>query len=338
MFTNKELISVALCTYNGEQFLSEQLESLKCQTKLPDELVVCDDGSTDNTIALIEKFAQNAPFRVRILVNKNNLGVTENFEKALTECKGELLFLCDQDDIWEPEKIALMSTFLGQNPSVNVAFSDAFLVNERGISLQKQLWDVVRLYPSQLEQWRKGESIELMLIGNRVAGCTMALRRSFLQKIVPFPTDVPDFLHDTWIAFVASILGQIQFISTPLVNYRQHPSQQVGTRPKNLTALTLGERLNRPHKEKLAPFQKQQQELAKLYQHLQKVVPKDNKNLQLVAEKLHFLTVRASLPNNRLFRIAPAIREWAKGNYHRFADQDTTATGVFLTALGDVLE
>lgn len=338
MSTNKVLISVALCTYNGEQFLSEQLESLKCQTKLPDELIVCDDGSTDSTVALVEKFSQNAPFKVRVFINQQTLGVTKNFQKALTYCEGEYLFLCDQDDIWQAEKIAQMTAFLEQNPLVNVAFSDAFLVNEKAISLQERLWDIVRLYPPQLAQWRKGKSIELMLIGNRVAGCTMTLRRSFLQKIAPFPTDVPNFLHDTWIAFVASILNQIQFVSTPLVKYRQHPSQQVGTRPKNLTALTLRERLNRPHEEKLAPFQKQQQELSRLYQHLQRVVPNDNKNLKLVAEKLHFLTVRANLPNNRLFRITPTFREWIKGNYHRFADQDTTATGVFLTALGDVLE
>lgn len=87
MSTNKVLISVALCTYNGEQFLSEQLESLKCQTKLPDELIVCDDGSTDSTVALVEKFSQNAPFKVRVFINQQTLGVTKNFEKALTYCE-----------------------------------------------------------------------------------------------------------------------------------------------------------------------------------------------------------------------------------------------------------
>ncbi len=338
MSTNKALISVALCTYNGEQFLSEQLESLQHQTQLPDELVVCDDGSTDNTISLVEKFAKSAPFKVRILVNKNNLGVTRNFEKALSNCEGEFLFLCDQDDIWEPEKIATMTDFLEKNPSVSVVFSDAFLVNEQATLLQQRLWDVVRLYPAQLDQWSRGESIRLMLIGNRVAGCTMAVRRSFLRKILPFPTDIPDFLHDTWIAFVASVLNQIQFLAIPLVKYRQHPLQQVGTRPKNLIALTLRERLSRPHEEKLAPFQKQGEELSKLYGHLQTVIPAGNTNLNLVAEKLHFLSMRASLPNNRLLRMSPIIKEWLKGNYHRFADQDTTDTGIFLTALGDVLE
>jgi len=336
--SKETLISIALCTYNGERFLWEQLESLAGQTRLPDELIVVDDGSTDGTLALLKKFAENAPFTVHISVNNNNLGVTKNFEKALSHCEGEFLFLCDQDDIWEPEKIAQMTAFLDQRPSINVVFSDAFLVDEKGASLQKQLWNVIRLYPSQLEQWSKGESISLMLIGNRVAGCTMALRRSFLQNILPFPTDISDFLHDTWIAFVASIMGQIQFISAPLVKYRQHAAQQIGTRSKNLTALTLRQRLNRPHEEKLAPFQKQHRELNRLYQHLQRVIPKDNNNLKIVAEKVHFLSVRASLPNNRLLRIRPIVKQWLKGNYHRFSDQYTTSTGIFLTALGDVLE
>jgi glycosyltransferase involved in cell wall biosynthesis len=336
--SKETLISIALCTYNGERFLWEQLESLAGQTKRPDELIVIDDGSTDGTLSLLEKFAQTAPFKVLISVNTTTLGVTKNFEKALTQCEGDFLFLCDQDDIWDVDKIAQMVSFLEQNPSVNVVFSDAFLVNENAVSLQQRLWESVRLYASQLEQWKKGESIGLMLVGNRVAGCTMAIRRSFLQKILPFPTDIPDFLHDTWIAFVASMVDQIRFISTPLVNYRQHSAQQVGTRPKNLTALTLHQRLSRPHEEKLVPFQKQHLELNKLYQHLQRVVPKENKNLKIVAEKIHFLSVRASLPNNRLLRISPIVKQWFKGNYHRFADQDTTSTGIFLTALGDVLE
>lgn len=338
MPNHKTLISVALCTYNGEQFLMEQLESLKKQTQLPDEVVVCDDGSTDHTVALVQQFAQEAPFKVRIFVNEKTLGVTKNFEKALALCEGDFLFLCDQDDIWETNKIAQMTAFLTQNPSVNVVFSDALLINENGVSLQQRLWEVVRLGTPQLTQWQNGKSIYLMLIGNRVAGCTMAVRRSFLQAILPFPTDIPAFLHDTWIAFVASVLDQIRFIPEPLVQYRQHPLQQVGTRPKNLTALTWRARLARPHQDKLRPFQYQEQSLKTLLHHLLKLVPSSNPNAQIVAEKLHFLTIRAHLPNNRLLRIMPALQEWSKGSYRRFADQDTTNTGILLALLGDVLE
>lgn len=338
MQSHKTLISIALCTYNGEQFLLEQLESLLNQTKLPDELVVCDDGSTDGTVAIIQEFAKIAPFKVRIFINETTLGVTKNFEKALTLCKGDLLFLCDQDDIWEANKLAEVIAFLEKNSDLSVAFSDALLVDERGIYLQKRLWEIVQLGEIQLNTWRSGKSIELMLIGNRVAGCTMAIRRSFLQTITPFPTDIPDFLHDTWIAFVASLLNQIQFIELPLVKYRQHPMQQIGTRQKELPILTLRQRLKRSHESKLTPLKQQYEALLLLYTYLQKIIPADNKNLKVIAEKVYFLSVRASLPHNRLLRIGPIFKQWRKGNYPRFADQDTTKIGICMTALGDILE
>lgn len=338
MPTNKSRISIALCTYNGDRFLGEQLQSLARQTLLPDELVVCDDHSSDHTIDLVNKFAQTAPFNVRILVNEKQLGVTKNFEKALTACEGDILFLCDQDDIWEPEKIAYMTQFLELNPSLDVVFSDAALVNESGQQLPNGFWQIVRLHSAQLEQWQKGESIKVMLIGNRVAGCTMALRKSFLHQLVPFPDDIPEFLHDTWIAFVASILDRIRYIPERLVNYRQHAAQQVGTQPKNLTPLSLKQRLVRPHHLKLVPYRQRQRELLTLYKHLQRVIPNEHKNLKIVEEKLRFLTVRANLPDNRMLRLIPVFKEWIRGNYHYFADQDTSARGIFMTALGDVLE
>ncbi|MFN8345557.1 MAG: glycosyltransferase family 2 protein [Spirosomataceae bacterium] len=336
--SEKVLISVALCTYNGERFLGEQLESLARQSRLPDELVVVDDGSTDGTVAVLENFARTSPFPVRIQLNQSTLGVTKNFEKALTQCLGELLFLCDQDDLWETEKIARMAAFLQQTPQVNVVFSDAFLVDEKAAFLPHRLWDAVQLQPAQLEQWRQGKSIKLMLLGNRVAGCTMALRKSFLDQLPPFPTDIPEFLHDTWIALVASVLNEIQFIDLPLVKYRQHPAQQVGTQRERPQALTLRKRLSRPHREKLAPLQKTHAELSKLYGYLQRIVPTDNENMRLIAEKICFLSMRSTLPDNRLLRLPPILKEWRKGNYYRFAEQNTTAKGVFLTALGDFLE
>jgi len=96
--------SVALCTYNGERFLSQQLASLAAQTVLPDELVVCDDASTDASMRVVEDFAKNAPFSVRIFRNPNNLGYVKNFEQAIGLCSKEIIFLCDQDDDWEKKK------------------------------------------------------------------------------------------------------------------------------------------------------------------------------------------------------------------------------------------
>src|SRR5947208_14214106 len=103
----KRSISVAMCTYNGERFLKEQLESLAAQTRQPDELVVCDDRSTDSTPHIVEAFARAAPFPVRLEVNDRCLGSTKNFEHAILRCTGALIALSDQDDVWHPEKLAL---------------------------------------------------------------------------------------------------------------------------------------------------------------------------------------------------------------------------------------
>src|SRR4051794_15860948 len=101
------MFSVAMCTYNGARFIGAQLASVAAQTRTPDELIVCDDRSTDETVAIVQKFADSAPFRVRLHVNEENLGSTKNFERAVSLCEGDLIALCDQDDVWLPEARAL---------------------------------------------------------------------------------------------------------------------------------------------------------------------------------------------------------------------------------------
>src|SRR5262249_18454629 len=99
-------LSVALCTYHGASYVDAQVASLTRQTRLPDELIVCDDLSTDDTVSILERFARAAPFPVRIHVNEQTLRSTKNFEQAISLCSGDVIFLCDQDDVWEPEKLA----------------------------------------------------------------------------------------------------------------------------------------------------------------------------------------------------------------------------------------
>src|SRR6266567_6944512 len=109
---SKSRISVAMCTYNGARFLREQLESIAAQSRLPDELVVCDDGSTDETVETIKAFVGRAPFAVRLEINSKNLGSTKNFEKAIGLCEGEIIALADQDDVWKPQKLAVLEATL----------------------------------------------------------------------------------------------------------------------------------------------------------------------------------------------------------------------------------
>src|ERR1700760_4242642 len=115
---NPPHISVAMCTYNGERYLREQLESIAEQSLLPIELVVCDDGSTDDSILILEEFRARAPFSVRIIRNEVKLGSTRNFDQAMTSTSGEFIALCDQDDRWKPRKLEKLVAVLLENPFV----------------------------------------------------------------------------------------------------------------------------------------------------------------------------------------------------------------------------
>jgi glycosyltransferase involved in cell wall biosynthesis len=109
------MISIAMTTYNGERFLEEQLRSLTEQTKLPNELVVCDDGSTDRTPEILAQFAKGASFPVKIVINNHRLGWRENFLKAASLCSSDYIAFCDQDDIWLKEKLAVVESHLRRN-------------------------------------------------------------------------------------------------------------------------------------------------------------------------------------------------------------------------------
>ena len=124
-------ISIAMATYNGARFVREQLDSFSAQTRLPDELVVTDDCSTDDTVRVVEEFARTAPFAVTVHRNPKNLGYAPNFEKALAMCTGDIVFLSDQDDVWFPEKIARVIRYFEKEPCTQVVINDALLVDEQ---------------------------------------------------------------------------------------------------------------------------------------------------------------------------------------------------------------
>lgn len=135
-----ETISVALCTYNGARFLEEQLASLQAQIRCPDELIVCDDRSTDKTVQLLEAFARIAPFPVRIHVNPANLGSTMNFDRAMRLCTGSLIAFCDQDDIWHSTRLSACAEAFQDDPRLELVFSNGQLIDEAGTQIPGRLW------------------------------------------------------------------------------------------------------------------------------------------------------------------------------------------------------
>src|ERR1700678_75351 len=128
--SGRNRISVALCTYNGERFLSQQLASVQQQTRLPDEVVVCDDQSTDGTVEMVRAFAASVSFPVRIFENERNLGFAANFERAIGLCEGNLIALSDQDDIWYPVRLERSEQEFTAHPEAGLVFSDADVIDD----------------------------------------------------------------------------------------------------------------------------------------------------------------------------------------------------------------
>ncbi len=224
-------VSVAMCTYNGAAFVAEQLASIAAGDLLPDEVVVCDDCSTDQTPAIVQRFAAGAPFEVRLEVNRQNLGARENFAKAVGLCRGRWIALADQDDVWMPQKLRRLHAVLAGDPGVGLAFSDAVLVDAAGRDLGCRLWDAVRFTPGQRRRLRDGHALDVLLKHNVVTGATMAFAAAHRGLVLPVP---PGWVHDGWFALLIAAVARCVAIDEPLVAYRQHAGQQIGAAKRSL--------------------------------------------------------------------------------------------------------
>ena len=224
-------VSVAMCTYNGAAFVAEELASIAAQDLLPDEVVVCDDRSTDQTPAIVRRFAAGAPFEVRLEINGQNLGARENFAKAVGLCRGRWIALADQDDVWMPQKLRRLHAALAEDPRVGLVFSDAALVDAAGRDLGRRLWSAVRFTARQQRLVRDGRALDVLLKHNVVTGATMAFAAEHRDLILPIPAG---WVHDGWFALLIAAVARCAAIDEPLVAYRQHAGQQIGAGKRSL--------------------------------------------------------------------------------------------------------
>jgi glycosyltransferase involved in cell wall biosynthesis len=201
-------VSVVMAVFNGREFLQEQVDSVLAQLEHGDELLVIDDASTDGGLASLRALARS---QVRILVNAQNVGVIRSFQRGLALTSHNVVFLCDQDDVWMPGKRAAYVAEFVRDNAIGVVISDSEVIDCEG-----------RMIAPSFMASRGGfnGSVIGTLWRNRYLGCAMAIRRNVLENALPFPAKVP--MHDMWLGAIGAISGRVSYLPQPYMRYRRH--------------------------------------------------------------------------------------------------------------------
>jgi len=308
-------LSVAMCTYNGAGYLQEQLDSIATQTRSPDELIACDDGSTDDTLAILKAFSSKSSFPVHVYVNEKNLGSTRNFEKAIKLAEGDVIVLCDQDDVWHLEKLRRIETLLSESPHIGAVFGDAEVVNDRLQPLGYGLWDSVGFNAREKSRVMNGSAVEVLLKHNVVTGATMAFRAEYKNLILPIPNS---WIHDAWIALLIASVAELGIIREPLIKYRQHFDNQIGADSVNKWQDFKEQTVTGKEDDKDNYMRRihQYRELVDRLASVGKLSCPGDVISQIEAKIAH-LNFRAHMPKQVLRRLPLAFRELVTLRYHR---------------------
>jgi hypothetical protein len=296
-------ISVVMCTYNGARFLREQLESIAAQIRLPDELIICDDCSTDETIEIVNAFTGRARFPVRLEINARTLGVTKNFERAIELCSWEIISLADQDDIWHPQKLECIANLFLRSLETIAVFSDAELIDPESRPVQGRLWDSFLFAPKEQEYFANGNALEVLLKHPVITGATMAFRERFRGLVLPIPIN---HMHDRWISILLAACGHIRPIPNSLIKYRLHGGQQCGAGAGRLTLVRQTQIAKssgrQPYLEEVECFR----QIGERLLERETEFPWRQGAMKLIADKIIHRSARANLPQSRVLRL-PAV-------------------------------
>ena len=218
------MISVAMATYNGQKYLSQQLESILRQTKRVDEIVIVDDCSTDGTVEMIHEYMRKYPqSNIRFFANETNLGYKKNFYKAMSLCEGNIIFLCDQDDIWKENKVDILNGLLESN-------SDVALVSSSFIQIDSDGKEVSANKSAYMRKMDEGQfySVPLndLIFHNVSQGCAMAFRKEVRDLYMAhFVDELP---HDWVLNVIAAMDKKCYYLNSPMFFYRIHDKNTIG--------------------------------------------------------------------------------------------------------------
>ncbi|MDN3019199.1 glycosyltransferase family 2 protein [Paenibacillus sp. BSR1-1] len=304
-------ISIALCTYNGERFLEEQLESILKQSRLPEELVVCDDCSSDGTIEILERFKKVSPFRVYIYNNVKNLRSTKNFQNCISLCNGDIIFLCDQDDYWNMDKLEKIEREFINNKDTKLVFTNALIVDENLTPLGYSAWETFQVGEEELAKI-KNNPFELLFYGNKITGATMAFRKDCLH-IHEYPNN---WIHDGWISILIAYQypNGIKYLREELILYRQHGGNQIG-------GLRVEKNpYDRTFKNNKILIDEQFNYFKTLKDEVSKLPITNRKYVQLLDNRLRHLKNRNSLSINFLKKLPIIFKELVTLRYFRYSN------------------
>lgn len=303
-----------MCTRNGARFVEAQLRSILVQSVQPVEIVVSDDASSDDTLAVIRSVMLERPdIALVVLDNAVPLGVTKNFERAVSAATGTIIALSDQDDLWHSDRLERALSEFGARPSLALIFGDARLVDADGVSLGHDLFDVLEIGQIELDAIHRGDAFAVLLKRNLVTGATVAFRRSLLDAALPFPSE---WVHDEWLAIIAAATTGVDAVEAILIDYRQHGANEIGVQYPGV--LRKIRKVLEPRDERNALLAVRSRLLAGRLDALPGVTERSR---DLARTKATVEEFRAALPASRFRRIRSVLVADRRGWYADFASQ-----------------
>jgi glycosyltransferase involved in cell wall biosynthesis len=310
-------VSVALCTHNGAAYVAEQVGSILAQRPVPLEIVVGDDASTDDTVAIIERTVAEAraadpALRTALTVHRREqpLGVVGNFAATLSGCRGDLVALSDQDDVWQPEKLARIVARFTDDPELLLVHTDARLVGGDGEPIGLSLLDALEATARERAGLESGDAFAVLMRRNLVTGATVVVRRSLVEKAQPFPST---WVHDEWLAVVAAAFGTLRLAPEELIDYRQHGTNVIGARRPTMADRLA--KLREPRAERASRLVERSSVLLERLEGLG-AAPR---RVAAARGKLRHETARARLPRSRVARLPAVLGGTLTGRYWRYS-------------------
>lgn len=226
--------SVALCTFNGEKFLKEQLDSILSQDIPVNEIVICDDASTDGTQLILKEYESKFPILFCVFINAENLGYVRNFEKALSLCTKEIIFLCDQDDVWHHDKVSVITQYFTNHPETGIVAHNLELIGS--YNGNKTFWDLKNFCYKKQKFQQKDLLQSILIDGNIFPGMSLVIRKNLLNQYLPLQKVNTVIIHDYEIIIKGLRDEKFGLIQNTLGGYRQHDGQSIGYKELESTA------------------------------------------------------------------------------------------------------